>query len=51
MLPDNFENKKIEGITRDGQNAPFKVRTIKGSDYAFVTVIPGNIYEITADYR
>ncbi len=51
MILHNFGNKKIKGISKNGDDASFIVRQIKGSAYAFLTVEPGKAYQISATYR
>ena len=50
MVPHNYGNKKIKGITKNGDDAPFIVREVKGSDYAFLTVESGTNYSILVKY-
>ena len=51
MVPHNFGNKKIKGISKNGDDASFIVREVRGSDYALLTVVPGKMYQISASYR
>jgi hypothetical protein len=51
MIPHNFGIKKIKGITKNGVDASFYVREVRGSDYALLTVEPGKMYQISASYR
>ena len=51
MIPHDFGNKKINGITKNGVDASFIVREVRGSDYALLTVEPGKMYQISASYR
>jgi len=51
ILPYIYSNKNITGITENGEKTRFIVRKVKGSEYAFVTIIPGKTYEIVAHYR
>ena len=41
---------KCKGITKKGDDAPFIVREVKGSDYAFLTVESGTNYSILVKY-
>jgi large repetitive protein len=50
MVPNDFGNKKIKGITKNGNKASFIVREIKGSAYALLTVKPGENYSIVVNY-
>ncbi len=49
MIPNDFGNKKIKGILKNGNDASFIVREVKGSAYAFLTVKPGANYSIVVD--
>jgi len=51
LIPHNFNNKKIKGITKNGVDAFFIVREVRGSEYALLTVEPGKMYQISARYR
>ncbi len=50
MVPAVYQNKKIKVITNNGKPQPYKVRSVKGSEYAFVSVEPGQNYSISANY-
>ena len=50
LIPANFGSRKVNRITKDGKDTQFTVKSVKGSDYAFVTVEPGKNYEISVDY-
>jgi len=50
MVPFNSGDKKVKDITSNGKNAPFFKRTVKGSDYAFISVEPGASYSIVVRY-
>jgi hypothetical protein len=50
MIPRDFDNKKIKGITKNGNEASFFVREVKGSAYAFLTVKPGANYSMVVNY-
>jgi hypothetical protein len=50
IIPGNFENKRIKGISKNGNDAPFNLRVIKGSTYAMLTVKPGANYSIVVNY-
>ena len=51
LLPAIHGNSKINSITMNDHSLKFKLRMIKGYEYAMVTITPGNMYEITANYR
>jgi hypothetical protein len=50
MVPFNSRDKEIKRITRNGKDATFIIRSVKGSDYAFLTVEPGVNYSILVNY-
>ena len=50
MVPNSFGNRKIKGITKNGNDASFIVREMKGSAYAMLTVIPGSNYSMAVRY-
>lgn len=50
MVPAGFSRMRIKKITRDGNEQPYILRSVKGSEYAFITVIPGYNYDFTAVY-
>lgn len=51
MIPYNYRNMIMKRITKDGIDAHFIVRKIKGSLYALVTIEPGANYSFTANYE
>jgi len=51
LLPAIHGNSKIKSITVNGLSSKFELKTIKGYEYAFVTVTPGKMYEISANYQ
>ena len=50
MIPFVNKGKKISAITSNGANQKFMVRSIKGYEYALVTINPGAAYNIIATY-
>ena len=50
MIPANFGGKKVKGIIKDGKDTQFTIKSVKGSNYAFVTVEPGKKYKISVEY-
>jgi hypothetical protein len=50
MIPHNFGNRRIKGISKNGNDASFIVREIKGSVYALLTVKPGANYSMVVNY-
>ncbi len=50
MVPSKYGDKQIKRITRNGKDIRFITRSVKGSDYAFVTVEPGANYSIFVNY-
>jgi len=51
LLPVNHGVLKIRQIVVDNQKQRFEQRLIKGFEYALVTVIPGNDYNISVKYQ
>jgi hypothetical protein len=50
MVPFKYNDKRITDITRNGKSVTFIIRSVKGSDYAFLTVEPGANYSILINY-
>jgi hypothetical protein len=51
LLPVNHGDLKIRQIVVNNQNRKFEKRKIKGFEYALITVISGNTYNISAKYE
>jgi hypothetical protein len=51
MLPARHGNIKISKLIVNGENRPFDLKLVKGIEYAFLTITPGNDYEISASYK
>ncbi len=51
MLPSRHGNKKISKLIVNGENMPFDLKLVKGIEYAFLTITPGNDYEISVNYK
>ncbi len=51
MVPENYADKKIAKISKDGEETKFSIQMVKGVNFAFVTAKGGMNYEITVDYR
>ena len=51
LLPAVYDGSKIKSISVNGQSLKFQTRFVKGYEYAMVSVTPGNMHEISADYR
>jgi len=51
MLPAESDTKKISEITLNGVKGRIWLRNIRGQEYAFVTVVPGNNYKVSASYK
>jgi hypothetical protein len=51
LLPVNHGNLKISQIAVNNQKQKFESGIVKGIEYAFVTVTPGNTYNISAKYQ
>jgi hypothetical protein len=50
LIPALYGNLKIKTITRDGNDQSFSIKTVKGSDYAFVTIESGNSFHFSVGY-
>lgn len=50
MIPYKYGNLKINGITLNGKDTRFINKSVKGSDYAFITVKPGVNYSFIVTY-
>jgi hypothetical protein len=50
LVPANYGDEKITGITKDNEDSQFTIRPVKGSEYAFVTVRPGSDCAIQVYY-
>ncbi|MFT3705314.1 MAG: hypothetical protein QM802_23300 [Agriterribacter sp.] len=50
LIPLRYQGKKINKITSNGKSQHFVVRSIKGYQYALVTIKPGSSYSITVNY-
>jgi hypothetical protein len=50
MVPAGYGGKAIRRITLNGEDLPARIKQVKGSAYAFVTVEPGRNHEVTVEY-
>jgi hypothetical protein len=50
MVPAKYEDLRIKGIAIDGNNSRFIIRSVKGSDYAFIKVLSGINHSIIVNY-
>lgn len=50
MVPLEYRNNRITGIECNGEEVKYIERSVKGYDYAFVTVKPGAEYSLIIDY-
>lgn len=50
MIPYTFNGKNIIEVTIDGVKQNYSVKKIKGFDYAFLSVKPGNSYSVSVKY-
>ncbi len=50
MIPASHGDKKITGITKDNKDVQLTIKSVKGSEYAFVTVEPGANYTFLISY-
>ena len=51
FLPVESGDKTVSAVNINGQSRSFYLRSVKGQEYAFVTVTPGVDYEISVMYR
>jgi hypothetical protein len=51
MVPQTYGNKKIKEIKSNGNKQSFLLRWVKGHEYAFVSLEPGQNYNITVNYK
>jgi len=51
MLPYTYNEQTIDSITLDDSFAEYIVRTVKGNQYAFLTLHPGTSHSVTAKYH
>lgn len=51
LLPLIHGSLKMKSISIDGFDRKFEHRMIKGYEYGLVTVIPGKVYNVSANYR
>jgi len=50
MIPYNFNGKRINKITVNGNDQSYFIRSVKGLEYAMLPVEPGSDYKIKASY-
>jgi hypothetical protein len=50
MVPLRYRESTVKGITMNGKDLSYVTRRVKGSDYAFATVQPGQNYAIAVNY-
>lgn len=50
LIPFTSNGKKISKITSNGEDQQYLVRSIKGRDYALLTIKPGMAYKVIASY-
>ena len=51
MIPATHGSKRISAIENDNESHPFTFQSIKGFEYAFITVKPGANYRLEVIYR
>jgi hypothetical protein len=51
MVPVKYKDLRIEGIYLDGTETRFITRSVKGSEYGFVTVESGENHSIIVNYK
>ncbi|MEO6870424.1 MAG: hypothetical protein ABI168_12305 [Ginsengibacter sp.] len=50
MVPFKYNGRRISIIKINGMTTPYSVKTIKGYDYALVTIKPGSDYNMIVNY-
>ncbi len=50
LVPYTYNGKRIGKITSNGLPQSWSIESIKGSEYAWLTITPGNDYSIAVDY-
>jgi hypothetical protein len=50
MIPANFNSKKIREIKTDGKNTTYTIKSVKGIDYAFVSIEGGKNSNFVVSY-
>lgn len=51
MLPFAYAEKKLSAVSSNGEQQPFTVRSVKGRNYALITIRPGADYKVAATYE
>jgi len=51
MVPYRYGDNKITSITCAEKESSFSIRSVRGSDYAFVTIKPGQSYSLKVNYK
>jgi hypothetical protein len=51
LIPAVFNGARINHVTIDGEEQNFAIRSMKGNDYAWLTVKPGAGYRVVAGYQ
>lgn len=51
LIPAVFDGTRINKVSINGEEHTFAIRSMKGNDYAWITVKPGVNYRIVADYQ
>jgi hypothetical protein len=50
MIPYNYNKKTIDKITVNGITKSYTVKSVKGAEYAWITIQPGFVYHFEIDY-
>ena len=51
ILPASYAGNKLKEVVKNGTTTPFTIKSVKGSDYAFITVQGGENYSVVANYE
>ena len=50
LIPYAYNGKRIHGIVSNGTSLSYAIKSVKGFDYAWVTIMPGSNYNIEVSY-
>jgi hypothetical protein len=51
MVPASYGGRILKRLVVNGEELPARIKAVKGSEYAFITVEPGKTHAIAVDYR
>lgn len=50
QIPYTYEGKKVTEIISNSESKSYTVKSIKGVDYAWITIKPGSNYNVNVSY-